>query len=85
MIKFEKIQPGMRLADIHRRKLGNTTASALGLWWVDIISVDPVAKTAVVRWNWNPPQVWNQKRLEKLCAENSPRVARVLGYERRSI
>ncbi len=75
MIKFEKLKPGMCLADIHRYQT-NAAGSALGLWWVDIVSVDAAARTAQVRWNGNPVQVWPERRLKKLYAEDSPAVKR---------
>lgn len=68
-IKFEKIEPGMVLLDIHREKMGNTTMSAWGLWKVKVISVDRAKRTAVVSWNSNPVQTWDARRLEKLYAK----------------
>ena len=65
-IKFEKIEPGMTLLDIHREKRGNTTMSAWGLWKVQVISVDRAKRAAVVSWNSNPAQTWDARRLERL-------------------
>jgi hypothetical protein len=65
-IKFEKIEPGMTLLDIHRASRGNTTAREWGLWKVDIISVDHAKRSAVVSWNSNPAQTWSASQLEKL-------------------
>lgn len=65
-IKFEKIEPGMTLLDIHREKMGNTMMSAWGLWKVQVISVDHAKRTAVVSWNSNPAQTWDVRRLERL-------------------
>jgi len=65
-IKFEKIEPGMILLDIHREKMGNTTMSAWGLWKVKVISVDRAKRIAVVSWNSNPAQTWDARRLERL-------------------
>ena len=65
-VKFEKIEPGMTLLDIHREKMGNTTMSAWGLWKVQVISVDRAKRTAVVSWNSNPAQTWDARRLEHL-------------------
>lgn len=65
-IKFEKIEPGMKLLDIHREKMGNTTMSQLALWKVEIISVDREKRTAVVSWNGNPHRTWTARELERL-------------------
>ena len=65
-IKFEKIEPGMELMDVHRVRIGNTTMSQWGLWYVRIVSVDREAMTAVVRWNGNLPQTWRRRQLERL-------------------
>jgi len=65
-IKFDKIEPGMTLLDIHRDKMGNTTMSEWGLWKVKVISVDRETRTAVVSWNSNPAQTWERRRLERL-------------------
>ncbi len=75
-IQFDKIKPGMRLADIHCYKAGNTNISVEGLWWVDVISVDPEQRTAVVQWNSNRPETWDERDLKKLYAETSPKVLR---------
>jgi hypothetical protein len=47
-MKFEKLQPGMVVYDVHRHKMGNTTASTVGVWRVLIVSVDSAS------WNGNP-------------------------------
>lgn len=66
MIKFEKIQPGMRLIDVHSYGVGNTSMRSLGLWYVDVVSVDADKRTAVVRWNGNAPETWRERSLRKL-------------------
>lgn len=65
-IKFEKIEPGMTLLDIHRERMGNTTLREWGLWKVQVIAVDREKRTAVVSWNHNPPQTWIARQLERL-------------------
>lgn len=71
-IKFEKIQPGMELMDIHRHRMGNTMMTELGLWPVRIISVDAENRTAIVSWNGNRPEKWNAHDLVKLYAKEPP-------------
>lgn len=65
-IKFEKIVPGMKLADVHSQRQGNTNMRRLGLWHVLVISVDKEKRTAVVSWNSNSPQTWYEHQLKKL-------------------
>lgn len=65
-IKFDKIKPGMVLLDIHSYRMGNTTMRKLGLWEVQVISVDAEKRTAVCRWNGNPPETWYERRLTRL-------------------
>lgn len=65
-IKFEKIEPGMKLLDVHRTRMGNSTMSEWGLWYVKVISVDREKRTAVVSWNGNRPETWSASRLSGL-------------------
>ena len=80
-IKFDKIEPGMILLDIHRDKMGNTTMSEWGLWKVKIISVDHAARTAVISWNHNRPETWGERRLGRLYTK--PTKAYLAQQERR--
>ena len=68
-IKFDKIEPGMELLDIHREKMGNTTMSEWGLWKVKILSVDQTTRTAVVSWNNNRAETWGERRLSRLYSK----------------
>ena len=68
-IKYEKIQPGMTLLDIHSHRMGNTTMRQLGCWNVQVVSVDPTTRSAVVSWNGNRPEVWYERRLRGLHAK----------------
>lgn len=74
-IKFEKIEPGMVLLDIHREKMGNTTMSELGCWKVKVFSVDKENQTAVVSWNDNAKQTYHRRQLERLYV-NLPKAYR---------
>jgi hypothetical protein len=67
-MKFEKIQPGMTLYDVHSTRMGNTTQSTVGVWLVYIVSVDAVRRSAMVRWNGNPAQTYYERNLCKLRA-----------------
>jgi hypothetical protein len=70
-IKFDKIEPGMILLDIHSYRMGNSTMRELGLWRVRIISVDKETQTAMVSWNGNPPKKWYRFELEKLYVKET--------------
>lgn len=65
-IKFEKIKPGMKLYDRHKRRMGNTTLRTLGEWGVYVVSVDQEKRSATVRWNGNSEERWSEHRLVKL-------------------
>ena len=81
-IKFEKIEPGMVLLDIHREKMGNTPTSAWGLWKVLVVAVDRDKRTARVSWNHNHQQTWDARRLERLYTK--PTKAYLAQQERRA-
>jgi len=55
-VKFETLKPGDVLYDCGTHGVGNTTARAMGCWKIDIVSIDPVEKSAIVRWNGNAPK-----------------------------
>lgn len=65
-IKFESIQPGETLLDVHSQRMGNTTMREMGVWEVRVLSVDTVAGTARVSWNGNPAQTWYRIQLQGL-------------------
>lgn len=65
-MKFEKIQPGMRLYDRHKRRMGNTMLRTLGEWDVRIIEVNAEKRKALVSWNGNRPEWWWPAQLERL-------------------
>lgn len=69
-MKFEKLQPGMVVYDVGRRKMGNTTISTVSVWQVHIISVNSADLTVEASWNGNPPRrfhsrIWSKWRLSK--------------------
>jgi hypothetical protein len=74
-IKFEKIQPGMMLFDVHSERAGNTTMKRWGDWPVRVISVDADSKSAMVSWNGNEPTRRYHHRLRKLYAKVPPKLA----------
>jgi hypothetical protein len=72
-IKFEKIQPGMTLWSRGRVRMGRTTMSRMGEWPVYVKDVWPEARTALVSWNGNTPEVWGEGRLTRLYAKRMTR------------
>jgi len=65
-IKFKKIKPGMILYDRRRDTMGNTRMMTIREWPVEIFTVDPVTWTAVVSWNHNYRQIYDESRLTRL-------------------
>lgn len=70
-IKFEKIQPGMVLLDIHKQQMGNTTISAWGLWEVYVVSVDLNDRSAMCRWNGNKEKRFTEHQLTRLYTKKT--------------
>lgn len=63
MASWNKITAGDTLYDVRRQN--NGMHSELAVWPVDVISMDAVTETAVIRWNHNRPMTVNRKQLEK--------------------
>lgn len=83
-MKFEKIEPGMVLYDVHSYTMGNTRIRSLGTWTVRVVSVDRERRLAVVSWNGNPPQTWYERNLRKLKAVRPMLVRTSWGAYRRA-
>lgn len=67
-MKFEKVQPGMVLYDVHSYQMGNTTMRSMGCWAVRIISIDVEKRQALASWNGNPPRLYFERDLKRLRA-----------------
>lgn len=65
-MKFEKIKPGMTLYDVHSHRMGNTTMTTIGVWKIQVISVDAEKKTFLGSWNSNAPQTFHSWEISKL-------------------
>jgi len=81
-MKFEKIEAGMTLFDVHKERAGNTTLSTMGCWTVFVVRVDRDTNSAMVSWNGNPTERWYRFRLEKLRAKRPVFVSGVFGTKR---
>ena len=81
-IKFEKIEAGMELLDIHTERAGNTTMRRLGVWHVRVLSVDREKRSAQVSWNGNRPETYYARQLERLYLKVPPRMQRRLDAQR---
>jgi len=62
MIKITSLKPGDVVYDCHRQKIGNTTASELGVWTVKILDVDIERSIVRFSWNGNSPDVYHGKK-----------------------
>lgn len=65
-IKIESIKPGDVLLDVHSTRMGNTTMRRLGVWSVEVVSIDVTNRCARVRWNGNREETWYGARLRRL-------------------
>lgn len=81
-IKFEKIQPGMVLLDIHSQRVGNTMVRRLGCWEVYVKSVDAERRGAMCSWNGNRAEWYSEHELTRLYTK--PTKAYLAQQERRA-
>lgn len=65
-MKFEKLQTGMTLYDVHSTKMGNTTISSVGVWPVQVIEVNAENRSILASWNGNKPVRMFEGRWSKL-------------------
>lgn len=64
-IKFEKIEEGMTLYDVHSTRMGNTTIREQGLWRVRVIAVDTEKRKVLASWNGNKPRWYFEGQITK--------------------
>jgi hypothetical protein len=64
MATMSKLKPGDVLYDVHRTKMGNTTASTMGCWIVRVIEVH--GTYIIASWNGNPPRRMFEHSIKKL-------------------
>ena len=81
-MKFEKLQPGMVVYDVHRHKMGNTTISTVGVWRVRIVSVDHERQRVTASWNGNPARTFYPRDVAKWREKEPLLVRGALGVAR---
>lgn len=81
-MKFEKIKAGDTLYDVHSYRMGNTTMRSVGVWDVYVVSINQAEGYALAKWNGNPAQRWDRRRLEKLRAKKPRLVTTFAGGQR---
>jgi hypothetical protein len=65
-VKWETVQAGDVLYDVHSYRMGNTTMRSMGCWEVRVRSIDHANGTAVVSWNGNRDETWCARQITKL-------------------
>ncbi len=69
MIKFEKIQPGMRLYDV-RKSTTPFSRCKWDVWTVVVYEVDQEKRRVFASWNGNQPQWIYERVVTKYRAKN---------------
>ena len=64
-MKFEKLAVGMTVYDVGKTQMGNTTIKTVSVWPVRIVSIDEKARSVVASWNFNKPQTFYRRSIEK--------------------
>lgn len=82
-MKFDKLQPGMVLYDVHSQKMGNTSIRTLGTWSVRVIEVDAERRRALASWNGNRAEWHGEAWFSKLKAERPHLIRTASGAYRR--
>lgn len=71
-VSISSLKVGETIYNCHRHKLGNTTASELGVWKIDILEVDLATRMVRVSWNNNPSQWKGERYFEATTVRRSP-------------
>lgn len=64
-MKFDRLQPGMVVWDVVKRKMGNTIISTTAVFPVKVVSVDPVSESVMASWNGNAPKKFSGRSIGK--------------------
>lgn len=86
--QIDALVAGQVLYDVHSYRMGNTTMRSLGVWEVEVVSVerresDGFVTGATCRWNGNPPRRYARYDLRKWCVTEPQLVKGFMGATRR--
>lgn len=65
-MKFEKLEVGMVVYDVHSYKMGNTSVRSIGVWPVRIKEIDHEKRKVLASWNGNTPSWLYERDITKL-------------------
>lgn len=65
-MKFEKLEVGMVVYDVHSYRMGNTSVRSIGVWPVRIKEIDHEKRRVLASWNGNTPSWLYQCDIAKL-------------------
>lgn len=71
-VAFTSLKVGDIIYDCHRHRLGNTTATELGIWSVRVVEIDLKERKAFVSWNGNNPQWKSERYFETTTIKRNP-------------
>jgi len=71
-VSFTSLKAGDTIYDCHRRKVGHTTKTELGIWKIRVIEVDLKERKALVSWNDNPAQWKSERYFESTTIKRNP-------------
>jgi hypothetical protein len=55
-MKIKDLKPGQTVYSVIRHKMGNTRLSTIGVYPVEVVSIDEAAGIVMGQWNGNPPR-----------------------------
>lgn len=64
-MKIESLKPNMRVWDVGRRRMGNTTISTVCVWAVDVKLVDLEGRKVTASWNGNSYRVFGEHEVSR--------------------
>ena len=66
MPKYETIKVGDILYDCYIERQGNTTIRRMATFQVEVVELQPSTRSAMCRWNGNPPRWYSERHLKRL-------------------
>lgn len=81
-MKIDKLYPGAVVYDVHTVRMGNTMVRSVGVWPVQIVSVDVEARTVLAKWNGNPARNFSERQWSKWRVKKPRLVKTVIGAYR---